>query len=542
MNHGVSPQNQNGTIPDSNLLKSHSPVDRTLPPAQTECVQAASLVRTIEDFLAGAQEALVLEERSVLFDLSRSKYSLNGEQGKCLLHMWSDDRNTVRRVLAAEVKNGVLRLAVQKMGQARPSRLEICRRDEERTPSERKAARAAYRRRLERILERQFPEFRTAQFTSSMDLERSFGPVHARGLIRRGQTAFAILGAGEQETQASVDASLTFGILWLETCRERLAGKALAEGLKLFVPRGRSEVARERMAHLNPKSAKWQLYEIDERDDSITELDCADRGNFGTRLVRCPEQTIAHARFADAIARVLAVYPEAETALLSPAEIAFRCHGLEFARARIAADSGSFRREAEIVFGVGAEENILSDANAARFQHHVHEIAEVRHAEGPRDHILWRLHPERWLETMVTGDVSAVDERLDSCQHYSQVPAFSRSDRAIMDVLAVTREGRLAVIELKADEDLHLPLQGLDYWARVAWHHARGEFQKFGYFPGRELSPEPPLLFFVAPALHVHPSTDTLLRYLSSEVEWIFVGIDERWRQGVRPVFRKRPN
>ena len=49
------------------------------------------------------------------------------------------------------------------------------------------------------------------------------------------------------------------------------------------------------------------------------------------------------------------------------------------------------------------------------------------------------------------------------------------------EVLTVTRQGRLAVVELKADEDIHLPLQGLDYWSRVAWHHSRGEFQRYGY-------------------------------------------------------------
>ena len=110
----------------------------------------------------------------------------------------------------------------------------------------------------------------------------------------------------------------------------------------------------------------------------------------------------------------------------------------------------------------------------------------------------------------------------------------------MIDVLTATREGRLAVVELKADEDIHLPLQGLDYWARVAWHHERGEFQRFGYFDGRELSSEKPLLFLVAPALHVHPATDVLLRYISPEIEWEFAGIDERWREGVKVIFRKR--
>jgi hypothetical protein len=194
----------------------------------------------------------------------------------------------------------------------------------------------------------------------------------------------------------------------------------------------------------------------------------------------------------------------------------------------------------EIVFGVGSEERVLADNNSAAFAQLVRSVGEVRHAEGPRDHRLWRLHPERWLESLVVKNISAVDERLDAGCLYSQVPAFSASDRAMIDVLTVTREGRVAVVELKADEDIHLPLQGLDYWSRVGWHQGRGEFQSFGYFPGRELSAERPLLLLVAPALHVHPATDTLLRYISPEIEWALAGIDERWREGVRVVFRKR--
>src|SRR5207253_7504586 len=142
--------------------------------------------------------------------------------------------------------------------------------------------------------------------------------------------------------------------------------------------------------------------------------------------------------------------------------------------------------------------------------------------------------------SLVVRDVSAIDERLDSSSMYSQVPAFSAADRAMIDVLTVTREGQLAVVELKADEDIHLPLQGVDYWSRVEWHRARSEFQRFGYFPGHELSTEPSLLFLVAPALHIHPATDTLLHYISPETAWTLVGMDERRREGVRVIFRKR--
>jgi hypothetical protein len=172
-----------------------------------------------------------------------------------------------------------------------------------------------------------------------------------------------------------------------------------------------------------------------------------------------------------------------------------------------------------MVFGVGAEERVLDDRNWTFFLQLVTALRDARHPYGPKQHALFRLQSERWLESLVAADVSMIDERLDATVQYSQVPAFSAADRAMIDVLTTTREGRLAVVELKADEDIHLPLQGLDYWSGVEWHHARGEFPQFGYFPGRELSAEAPLLFLVAPALHVHPQTDVLLRYIAPEIE-----------------------
>ena len=100
-----------------------------------------TLVRTVEDFLIGSRDAVVMEDGAVAFDLAQSKYSISGERNKCVLHLWSSERNVVRRVLEAEVKNEVLRLEVQRLGQTRPSKLEICRQRDRRTPTAKRAAR-----------------------------------------------------------------------------------------------------------------------------------------------------------------------------------------------------------------------------------------------------------------------------------------------------------------------------------------------------------------------------------------------------------------
>jgi hypothetical protein len=144
---------------------------------------------------------------------------------------------------------------------------------------------------------------------------------------------------------------------------------------------------------------------------------------------------------------------------------------------------------------------------------------------------------------------SRVIPRLDSQHVYAQVPAIAgASDRGLLDLLGVTADGRLAVIELKVDDDLHFALQGLDYWIRVRHHHLQtadattglGEFQRHGYFHGAELSPLPPRLYLVAPSLHIHPATETVLRYFSPRVEWNLLALDERWRQQIRVVWRKQ--
>lgn len=499
-----------------------------------------SLSRMFSDFLDGSRGAVVVEDGAVVFDLAEAKYSISGEYNKCLLHLWSSERNIVRRVLDVEVKGSTLRLRVQRMGQRQPTQLDFCRDRDQRSPAARRSARVAYEAHLRRQLERKFPSWTIVRLTTGTDLEHSFGPAYLRGWMRQGQRALAVLGLNEQETSATIDGALTCGILWLDACRHAQRDRRFLEGLVMVVPKGTAALTQQRMAHLDPAAAKWSLYEFDERSDEMMPVEISDCANLATRLVHSTDESVVHERFAASIARIRGLLPQCEIAVVSPALISFRLHGLEFAQARVAHDPRNFESGQEIVFGLGAEERVLDSHNENDFAGLVRLAATIRHKNGPKNHALWRMHPERWLESTVIAEVEALDRRLRPECVYSQVPAFSAADRAMIDVLALTRENRLAVIELKADEDLHLPLQGVDYWARVAWHQSRGEFTRFGYFPGLELSEQKPLLLLVAPALHVHPSTDTILQYLSPEIEWELLGIDEHWREGVRVIFRKR--
>jgi len=521
-------------------------VDEAPPPAPDE------LARTLEAFLADNPKAVLMEEGRAAFDMRMAKYSIAAEHGRCILQVWSEERNLVRRVTGVTLRNDVLRLSTLKFGQSQPAVLELVAGSDRRTQTARDAARKQYLRVLERVLLRQFAEWKPVNFRSAMDLERSFGPAYARGTLVRGQSAWAVIAINENESQSSMDGILTLGILWLAHCREHGDGKRLFQGLKIILPRGTAALTLSRMAWLHTGAAQWELWELDERTEDIELRDLDDQGNLATKLLYAPNVAAAQERFAAAAARVQELLPEPMRAAVqaivrSGSEMAFTLHGLEFARVRMGVAANSFNRHEEITFGAGANETPLTADNEEQFREMMAELFARRHPAGDKRDPLYRMQPEGWLESVLRRNVEPLDEHLQSGHVYTQVPAFAAGDRAMLDILSVTRDGRLAVIELKADEDLHLALQGLDYWVRVRWHqrqsdHATGlpEFQRHGYFGGMMLSDLPPRLYLVAPALRIHPATEMVLKYLKPEVDWTLVAIDERWRDEVKVVFRKR--
>ena len=538
-------------------------------PAELKPEQIAA---ALETFLAEHPKAVVVEDGKVLFDMRTAKYSLATEHAKCTLHLWGEERNLVRRVSGIDERKGILRLTVHRFGQAKPSSLELLGDPDRRTPTTREATRVKYLRVLERAMLRSQPndwgDWKADGFRTAMDLEKSFGPAYARGSLVQGQHAWAVIAVNAAETQATVDGILTLGVLWLAHCRENAGGRRLYRGLRMVVPKGMATLTASRLAWMNPDAAQWELWEFNEKTEELEQRDAADHGNVSTRLIHAPNETTARERFAEAAARVMALVPEAmrdvvEQRLRSGTEMAFLLHGLEFARVRMGYAADSFNRMQEVTFGAGANETPLMEENAGQLRELVARLFARRTAgeAGARTGSLkpgslkpdardplYRMQPERWLESVLRRDISLIDAHLDPAHVYTQVPAFAASDRGMLDLLGVDRDGRLAVIELKADEDLHLALQGLDYWVRVRWHHQQnpdrnsglGEFQRHGYFGGVRLAEGAPRLYLVAPALRVHPATEVVLRYLSPRVDWILVALDERWRRKVRVVWRKR--
>ncbi|MCA1817467.1 MAG: hypothetical protein LC746_13945 [Acidobacteria bacterium] len=246
------------------------------------------------------------------------------------------------------------------------------------------------------------------------------------------------------------------------------------------------------------------------------------------------------AELSDMARRLVALAPESVDVIRARHGETLRFHGLPFARVRRVA--GCER----VWFGAaGAGQKVLLDeGNWRQLAKLVAELDAHRRAgcDDPR-HAYYRAAPEAWLESVLRRDITRLDPGLVVSPLHAQLrTAREAAGARPVDLLALRRDGRLVVIELKVSEAAALPLQGADYWRRVEAHRRAGDLRRARLFGDLEVSDEPPLVYLVAPLFRFHRAFATLARMISPEVEMYRFDINEDWRSGVGVVRRSRVN
>jgi hypothetical protein len=476
--------------------------------------------------------------------VTRDTFAIAARGNHVVIECWSATRNLVRRVRGIlTARRGMLELEIERFGSRTGKVALIDLADPSNRDAGSRGARLKYRERFRRSLRRQFPDWRIAELSVEADLHHSLSPSYPRALLRKGTAGIAAIGADEDAL--SPEGALSFGLIWLDYLRRREAPKsgqtrstsglspALSiAGLAIFVPVGAEATTCHRIRHLNPEAARYWTFVHGPGGDEDP-IDPGDYTNFDTHLPpsRSPlaESRPELVAWVDRIAGIDGVQRRENM----DGSVTLAVRGLEFARA-----VGD-----ELRFGIDVQN---SSRHVAGSEHHIAEIeqlavglAAMRHADaGDRMNSLYLRHPEAWLESQVRGSIEQLDATLFSTPLYGQVPHFAAGERSVIDILAVNRDGVLVVIELKASQDIHLPLRALDYWMRVKWHLDRGEFEGRGYFPGIGLRKDAPKLLLVAPALDFHPSNEAILRFFAKEVQVERVGVGIEWKRDLRVMFR----
>jgi hypothetical protein len=480
---------------------------------------AAETRAAIEAFLQNAREPALLEPGEELLSMAAGNFALEVRGERLTLQAWDRTRNLTRRVIDLKDAGAArLELTVQRFAgrEGQLFLLDLGRRAG--AEMGRRSGRLVFRERFRLFLRRQFPEWNLAEVSAEANLEHSLSPSFPRAFLKHGQHGWAAIACPLEGDAAAV---LSFGLIWLSYLRKR-ERRTTVEGLALYLPAGSERTAALRLLCLDPSAARFELFTYSHEDD-IARVDARDHGNLDTRLEPCRRPSAADT---ERWRRILEL-PGVECVARHDGRVGLRVRGIEFAELR----------EGALFFGLG-EKRLAAEHHAAEIERMVEELERARSAHAAKENALYRQFPEAWLESQARANIETIDAALLAAPIYGQVPAFAGGDRGILDLLAVQRDGRLAVVELKASEDVHLPLQALDYWIRVKWHLDRGEFSAAGYFPGIELRREPPRILLVSPSLEFHAATELLLSYFSPAIEVERVGVGADWRRELRVMFR----
>lgn len=482
--------------------------------------------------------------------LARGNFEFSVEWGKLIFAWWDEGVSQSWRVTAYEIDRGELRLRAA-CGMAREMTVLTLRdpaewremRERENLPLGER--RRVYAETLSRLITKSFDGARIERATIGSSRSRSGLGRYARFVLKSDGEKILAIGVGEAESQADVDGMVAAGLVEFAAFNEKRDEKDRAKRLWFCLPKGRSQTAMERVTLLDVwrLSARIECFEVDEDGEEMTNVRPVTQDellNSHPREVIWPGASTPDERWSERIVNLAPDLIETRRDAKS-GRARFEIKGLEFAR---------LSASGQAKFGVAGlrsegEANLvaLKESNFGELESLVREIVRYRSADClDRRHPFYLLRAEAWLESLLRRDIRRLDAVFDDRFVYSQIPAWRADERSVIDLLTVNREGRLAVIEIKAAEDPQLPLQGTDYWLKVEQGRLRNEFKKRGMFEGVAIADGAPLLYLVAPRLRFHRTFATVARCISPRIEVYRIGVNTNWREGVKVHTRERIN
>ncbi len=485
----------------------------------------------LELFLTRGEFALYENQRSFRIITPASALA-EVSYGKLIFSCWGEGWARSWRVIAyaASTENFALE-CVKQMGRVRC--LVELRRSASVAETE---SRHEFCERLAALIKAHVSGLEVLQAVTARDDSHHFSGVYTRLLLKERNRILAGIGVSAREPQSEIDGAISAGLIWHDHLqRQQSAGRRLL----IFAPRGKSTTLAARLTALNTDRIDASLYEVDEANALLAPLTPFDQGDLMDSLRRSARRAVwarelePDSELAEAMEAICALAPQAIEAQHQGSAIRFSIRGLEFAHLSV--------KQRRVDFGIGQGRIRLTEETRPQLGQLVAQIISERTTPSPAPNgMMYRAQAERWLESVIRRQVNLLDPTFDARYAYSQVPAYRGEQRGFIDLLTVTRDGRLAVIELKVAEDVEFAFQGLDYWLRVEWHRKRGDFQRRGYFPNVKLTDETPLLCLVAPLFRFHAATKLIAGCISPRVPFYRIGINDDWRAGVKVLLTER--
>ena len=189
-------------------------------------------------------------------------------------------------------------------------------------------------------------------------------------------------------------------------------------------------------------------------------------------------------------------------------------------------------------FGIERDKRILNEKSREDFFNLLENLEIYRRFDSPnKHHALFELTPEAWLEAILRRNIKRLDANLILSPLYNQF----RAESGKIDLLALRKDGRLIVIELKVAPDREMVFQAVGYWRKIELNRRKGNLQTAKLFGDLLIADAPTLIYLVAPTLSFHRDFNYLANTVASEIEIYRFDLAENWRENLRVLTRQKP-
>ena len=323
-------------------------------------------------------------------------------------------------------------------------------------------------------------------------------------------------------------------VLWLEKLRNRK--KNAIESIWILAEKKRAKDLSKLHALLRENwKNKIKVFEISSagakaQSEELKELPALSLGDLW-RGKASKIQTVESVELSETARRIIAFAPDEIDFVFSRNGETLRFAGLPFARVRKIAG------EEKTWFGAEAKKQILGEKTFDEFVKLIDEIKAYRRFDSAnKHHAFYRLAPESWLEAILRKNIKLLDANLILSPLYNQF----RAERDKIDLLALRKDGRLVVIELKVAPDRAGVFQAADYWRKIELQRRKGNLQKAKLFGDSEIADAPALCYLAAPMLSFHKDSTFLARTLAPEIEIYRFDLNENWRERLKVLRREK--
>ena len=484
-------------------------------------VNAEELAHELRTRIDSHFEWLLVREGGRTFPLRRNEIDVTFASGKVVLGMFDDTGFETSDVRAIKLDGDELVLDLSSRSGLESGSVSLIPR-----ASARDLIRGIELARLERAnaiaaaLIETFPEYRLSRVALNMENAR-LAQIFIVDALKREVAVLADVTATMIH-----EAVMTTAMLWLEKLRSR---KKPINDVWIVAERKQARNLRTLHALLNEDAAaRFRIFELSVAP--VIELKEFKRPASLWREKPKKISLPSEIKPTETAQRIIELSPDRIDVIYSKQGETLRFLGLPFARVRTVAG------HQRAWFGIDRVRRPLLESTWSDFLALLRDLETYRSPSTPNNrHEFYRMSPEAWLEAILRRDIRKLDANLILSPIYNQFRASADK----IDLLAIRRDGRLIIIELKTSPDREMVYQAADYWRKIEIQRRRGELARVRAFGDMKIADKAPLVYAVAPALSFHRDFGFFARTLRKETEiWRF-DLREDWRAAVRVVSRR---